>query len=134
MGDVRRGVRLLHSGKLRGDGGRSICLSQHMLGSWFRTRAEWESLAGTDLEATKRCAAYTMRALVYHAKRCRIRGAGDVLEGRDDLLRLRHGAELQPDREGCAGAPCERSGGLGGGGGCGGERFYEEGQTPRMCG
>lgn len=53
---------LIHAGLRRGDGGKAICLGQHHQLS--RSTEEWVSLAGTDLEATTRCARATGDALV----------------------------------------------------------------------
>jgi len=53
---------LIHAGTHRGDGGHAICLGQHQ--QLTRTKEDWEALAGTDLEATTRCARATGDALV----------------------------------------------------------------------
>lgn len=65
----------VHAGTRRGDRGRSICLGQIMIGGpWTQSRADWLGLAGTDAEATRRCARVVMLALAFHAKRCRVGG------------------------------------------------------------
>jgi hypothetical protein len=51
------------------DDGRARCFGQiHQTG--LVPKAEWESLAGTDLEATRRCAKATMRVLSVQGRRC----------------------------------------------------------------
>ena len=51
----------IHSGKTRGDDGRAICLGQHW--KLRLSQQAWASLAGTDLAATRRCAALTFYRL-----------------------------------------------------------------------
>jgi len=53
--------RSVHSGEKRGDSGRAICMGQHHRNG--RTRAAWESLAGTDADATRRCVRATYHTL-----------------------------------------------------------------------
>jgi hypothetical protein len=53
------------------DQGRAKCLGQlHATG--YVPRSEWRTLAGTDLESTRRCARATMRVLAGQAKRCKM--------------------------------------------------------------
>jgi hypothetical protein len=53
------------------DQGRAKCLGQlHATG--YVPRSEWKTLAGTDLESTRRCARATMRVLAGQAKRCKM--------------------------------------------------------------
>jgi len=60
----------VHSGKKLGDGGRAICLGQHHI-NW-RTKSEWQALAGLDLESTLRCASATRDALQAGRRFCRV--------------------------------------------------------------
>lgn len=60
---------LIHAGLKLGDGGKAICLGQHH--QLTRTTEEWASLAGTDREATTRCARATGDALVRSWHYCR---------------------------------------------------------------
>lgn len=62
----------VHSGQRMGDDGRSRCLGQIMIGTLTATRSEWTDLAGTDLAATRRCAAKTVEIIRLHALRCRV--------------------------------------------------------------
>lgn len=66
------GYRLdVHDGSRRGDRGNSICLGQVMHGPWLSmSRAEWESLAGTDIAATRRCLTEVWRQLQMHRRMC----------------------------------------------------------------
>jgi hypothetical protein len=53
------------------DQGRAKCLGQlHATG--YVPRSEWKTLAGTDLESTRRCARATMRVLAAQGKRCKL--------------------------------------------------------------
>jgi len=52
----------VHDGRKRGDWGKSICLGQQKQ-LWGMTKDEWESLAGTSLEATRRCIRGVVRLL-----------------------------------------------------------------------
>lgn len=53
------------------DQGRARCLGQvHRV---WAPKGEWKRLAGTDLEATRRCAATTMKVLIAQSKRCRLK-------------------------------------------------------------
>ncbi len=61
----------LHSGERKGDVGHAICMGQHHRNS--RSEEAWEALAGTDLEATKRCARATGKVLVSAEAYCRKR-------------------------------------------------------------
>lgn len=58
----------VHSGALKGDRGRASCLSQQWQNG--RTREEWEALAGTSLEATRRCARATVEGLLRAHRHC----------------------------------------------------------------
>ena len=51
----------VHTGKKRGDGGKSVCLAQIHRGPWLDDEL-WKSLPGTSREATSRCfaVAYAM--------------------------------------------------------------------------
>src|SRR5260221_14549879 len=51
----------VHAGTRRGDKGESICLGQHK--RLYRTVDQWLGLAGTDLDATRRCVEETARGL-----------------------------------------------------------------------
>jgi len=55
------------------DRGTSRCLGQikHVKAWW--TLSEWTALAGRDIEATRRCAAATLRVIGYHVERCKLR-------------------------------------------------------------
>lgn len=59
----------VHSGERLGDGGRAICAGQHHRNG--RSEAEWRALAGTGLDATRRCVRATVRALRGSAHYCR---------------------------------------------------------------
>lgn len=62
----------VHAGKpgyYGSDGGRAKCLGQ-IHASGLVPLEEWETLGGTDVEATSRCARATMRLLVFKAERC----------------------------------------------------------------
>lgn len=52
----------VHSGKKRGDRGKSVCLGQIMHGD--------EDLVGTDLASTRRCVATVMKFLIMHQHGC----------------------------------------------------------------
>ena len=52
----------VHSGKKRGDAGRSVCLGQIMRGE--------EELVGTDLESTRKCVRRVMAFLIMHQNGC----------------------------------------------------------------
>lgn len=52
----------VHTGKKRGDKGKSVCLGQIMNGG--------EDLVGTDLESTRRCVAQVFKHISLHANRC----------------------------------------------------------------
>lgn len=59
---------LVHSGKLRGDGGKAACLGQlHAHYVWF-PRAEWQASMGAGLEATRVCIRGSARFLRYYEK------------------------------------------------------------------
>ncbi len=62
--ESRRWALEVHEGRVRGDGGASICLAQ----IWSRDR----SLAGSSREATRRCFRKAADILVLHARRCGI--------------------------------------------------------------
>lgn len=67
-----RFLREVHSGKLRGDGGKAACLGQlHQTLGWV-SRAEWLASQGTSLDATRVCARITIRVLTMHSDRCRL--------------------------------------------------------------
>lgn len=70
------GFRLdVHDGRKRGDSGRSICLGQIQYGPWIsKTHAEWEGLAGTDEQATRRCLTEAWRQLQLHRRLCASHG------------------------------------------------------------
>jgi hypothetical protein len=59
------------SGKSRHgeDEGRARCLGQLHKTGWV-PKSVWKTLAGTDLEATRRCARATMKVLAMQGKRC----------------------------------------------------------------
>lgn len=59
------------SGKSRHgeDQGRARCLGQLHKTGWV-PKSVWKTLAGTDLEATRRCARATMKVLAMQGKRC----------------------------------------------------------------
>jgi len=64
--EVHDGTRKSRYGE---DDGKARCFGQlHQTG--LVPRPEWESLAGTDLEATRRCARATMRVLSVQGRRC----------------------------------------------------------------
>lgn len=70
-------ARDVHAGK-RGrngsDGGRAACLGQ-LHRNRKLTADKWQATKGTDLEATKRCALWTARALQSAAATCRFNGS-----------------------------------------------------------
>lgn len=77
-------LRTVHSGEKRGPGGE-MCLSQiHHLAvgkahdpDYLITEEEWQSLAGLDVDATRRCSFAGAKALMYHVSRCSIPFAAD---------------------------------------------------------
>lgn len=62
------------SGKSRHgeDEGRARCLGQLHKTGWV-PKSVWKTLAGTDLEATRRCARATMKVLAMQGKRCNMK-------------------------------------------------------------
>ena len=62
-----RFLREVHSGEIRGDNGLAICLGSIHPSARI---ADWEGLAGTSLEATRRCAHETIRVLRYGLENC----------------------------------------------------------------
>jgi hypothetical protein len=64
----------VHAGTKLGDNGSAICLGQHH--QLWRTREEWQSLAGTDPESTRRCIAATAKGLRSALMMCRNRNPG----------------------------------------------------------
>jgi hypothetical protein len=65
----------VHSGAIRGDHGKAICLSQQWQNSL--SRADWEALAGISPEATRRCVRMTIETLLRAHRHC----ARDVTAG-----------------------------------------------------
>lgn len=67
----------VHSGKRKGDGGRSHCLAgiMNVGGSW-NTSAEWRGAVGLDLEPTTTCMQLSARFMSRHAGRCFGRNPG----------------------------------------------------------
>lgn len=53
----------VHTGKRRGDNGRSICLGQVQALPGVLSRDEWRRTVGVDLDATRRCSRAVMRYL-----------------------------------------------------------------------
>ena len=75
---LARGVHAGERTRWGSDLGRAKCLGQlHDTG--VLEPGEWESLAGTDLESTRRCARATIRVLQRFARWCRYDGTDESL-------------------------------------------------------
>lgn len=69
----------VHSGKRKGDGGRSHCLAGIMnVGGTWNTTAEWKRSVGFDLEPTTMCMQLSARFMSRHAARCFGRAPGKL--------------------------------------------------------
>ena len=88
----------VHSGALRGDGGRSACLGQvQALGPV--TRSAWRSAVGIDIQSTRACVRATIQHLTLHQVRC----SAGLSDGKHSISRVfagyRSGTSCAPDRE-----------------------------------
>ncbi len=68
----------VHSGRRKGDHGRSHCLGGIMRGTGWWTLDEWKRSVGFDLGSTTMCMRLTTRALARHAGRCFGRNPGKL--------------------------------------------------------
>lgn len=68
----------VHSGRRKGDNGRSHCLGGIMRGTGWITEDEWKRAVGTGLEPTTVCMRLTTRILARHAGRCFGRNPGKL--------------------------------------------------------
>ena len=66
----------VHSGSRKSrfgeDAGKARCLGQLHKTGWV-PKSVWKDLAGTDLEATRRCARATMKVLAMQGRRCKMK-------------------------------------------------------------
>ncbi len=68
--ESRRWALEVHSGRLRGDRGRSGCLGGIMRGTAWAPRERWLDMLGTDRASTALCLRTTAAILAFHAGRC----------------------------------------------------------------
>ena len=77
----------VHSGKRKGDGGRSHCLAGIMnVGGTWNTGAEWKAAVGTTLEPTTMCMRLSARFMSRHAGRCFGRNPGKLDQWKAGVL------------------------------------------------
>lgn len=84
----------IHSGERLGDGGKAKCLGQ------IHPHAkDWDYLAGTDLESTRRCAAQSLRHLRWGLRNCAPRKGTDEVRAAYAYAYYATGHCTEPDEK-----------------------------------